>query len=323
MPLRGAARAEFAWKVVVLRHAVMVTLKQLETFFWVSRLRTFQSAADRLFTTQSAVSKRLQELETALGFPVFDRQQRTLRLSKKGEDLLVLVEEVLRVVDKIEALGGNAPGTEATFRFGVTEFSSLTWMPTAVAAMQRAFPHVTVHAEVGMNRTLHAELQAGTLDLAVVHDVIPELAFVTRELSSVRYALMASPELLEGRECKSLEDLLRFTMIHQGANSWSGLNLNRWMRARGIVFPRTLASNSLTATMRLTVAGVGISCLPYDCTRGLREAGRLVALEVEPHVPPVPYFLVYRESTVSSLYADMAAIVESVCDFSRGVEMTL
>lgn len=301
----------------------MVTLKQLETFFWVSRLRTYQSAADRLFTTQSAVSKRLQELESSLGFPLFDRQQRTLRLSKKGEELLALVEDVLRTVDRIEDLGKGGPRVETRFRFGVTELASLTWLPDAIAAMQRAFPSVTVDAQVGMNRMLHAELLAGTLDLAIVHEPIPEPGFITRELGNVRYELMGSPELLEDRTYATLRDLLGFTLIHQGTNSWSGVTLNRWMRSEGIVFPRTLASNSLTATARLTLAGVGISCLPYDCTRSLRESGRLVCLEVEPRIPALPYLLTYRESRVSSLYADMADLIVGVCDFSRGIGLGL
>jgi DNA-binding transcriptional LysR family regulator len=50
----------------------MITLRQLETLHWIAQLGTFERAALKLNTTQSAVSKRIQELEAASGLPVFD-----------------------------------------------------------------------------------------------------------------------------------------------------------------------------------------------------------------------------------------------------------
>ena len=54
----------------------MITLRQLETLHWIAQLGTFERAAIKLNTTQSAISKRIQELEAASGLAVFDRSQR-------------------------------------------------------------------------------------------------------------------------------------------------------------------------------------------------------------------------------------------------------
>lgn len=54
----------------------MITLRQLEALYWISHLGTFERAATRLNTTQSAISKRIQELELVVGLAVFDRNQR-------------------------------------------------------------------------------------------------------------------------------------------------------------------------------------------------------------------------------------------------------
>jgi DNA-binding transcriptional LysR family regulator len=42
--------------------APMVTLKQLEALYWIGQLGTFERAATKLSTTQSTISKRIQEL---------------------------------------------------------------------------------------------------------------------------------------------------------------------------------------------------------------------------------------------------------------------
>lgn len=294
----------------------MVTLKQLETLYWVARLRTFQSAADRLNATQSAVSKRLQELESAMGFPLFDRQQRTLRLTPRSEELLRLAEEVLQVVDRISSLKSNAAVVTRRFRFGVTELAALTWLAPAVVAMQEKFPDVNIEPEVAMTRTLHASLMNGTIDLAVFHDALPELNFVTRPLAEVRNDFLGSPQLLQGRKFKTFEQITDFTLIHLGPNSWSGLAFNRWLHARDIEFRRTIPCNSLSTAIRLISLGAGISALPSDCLASMIDDGKLVRIDVEPRIPPAPFSIMYRDNASSAMNREMADIIEELCDFS-------
>ena len=79
----------------------MLTLKQLEAVYWVARLGTFGAAADRLYTTQSAISKRINELEVFFVTSLFDRSRRTVQLTAKGRELLEAAEEMLQARDQI------------------------------------------------------------------------------------------------------------------------------------------------------------------------------------------------------------------------------
>src|SRR3546814_12631871 len=63
----------------------MITLKQLEAFNWIAKLGTFERAAAKLNTTQSAISKRIQELEASIGLPLLDRSHRGARLTRTEE----------------------------------------------------------------------------------------------------------------------------------------------------------------------------------------------------------------------------------------------
>lgn len=62
----------------------MMTFKQLEALFWIVQAGGFSQAAVRLHTTQSAVSKRVHELEEMFETPLFDRTQRSAKLTAKG-----------------------------------------------------------------------------------------------------------------------------------------------------------------------------------------------------------------------------------------------
>ena len=61
-----------------------MNLRFLETFLWVARLNSFSATADRLHTTQAAVSNRIAALERELGIRLFDRDLRSVRLTPEG-----------------------------------------------------------------------------------------------------------------------------------------------------------------------------------------------------------------------------------------------
>ena len=73
----------------------MMTFKQLEAIYWVARLGGFSQAAQKLYTTQSALSKRIQDLEALFDTPLFDRTLRTARLTEKGEEMYALSKRLL------------------------------------------------------------------------------------------------------------------------------------------------------------------------------------------------------------------------------------
>jgi len=99
----------------------MITLKQLEALRWIVQLGTFERAAQRLNTTQSTISKRMQELEWATGLAVFDRSQRQARLTEKGETLYALAQRMLELADDIATLktDAGAAGRDRTARLAL------------------------------------------------------------------------------------------------------------------------------------------------------------------------------------------------------------
>lgn len=67
-----------------------LSLYHLETLLWISRLGTFAAAAERLNTTQPAISARVRELESRLGYAIFQRAGRAMARMWR-----VLMEDVL------------------------------------------------------------------------------------------------------------------------------------------------------------------------------------------------------------------------------------
>lgn len=79
----------------------MPTVKQLEAFYWTARLGTLARAADRLHVTQSAITKRLRELEAISAAPLFEPGPRKAVLTLHGREMLGEVERLLALLGEL------------------------------------------------------------------------------------------------------------------------------------------------------------------------------------------------------------------------------
>lgn len=298
----------------------MINLRQLLTLHWIERLGTFERAAEQLNTTQSAISKRVQELEASTGLKLFDRSQRGARLTTAGEELLVIAREMLGLADRITALKDGIHVTTRRLRLGVTELTAWTWLPRLVTRLVADYPGLTVAPEVDMSRNLHERLMDDLIDLIIIPDTFTAPEVTSLPLAHVENAWMAAPGLIPHSGTVSLAELARYPMLVQGKKSGSGLFVNTWLRARGIDLPQTLSSDSLMAMLGLTSAGLGVTYLPLECFRPFVDDGKLTVIHTEPELPPVPYMAMYRNDRPSSFVAEVAALAATLCDFSTQLQ---
>jgi DNA-binding transcriptional LysR family regulator len=72
-----------------------ITLRQLKAFLLTARYRSFSRAAEQLFITQSGMSVMVRELESQLGFPLFERTTRRVNLTEFGSRFLPVADRCL------------------------------------------------------------------------------------------------------------------------------------------------------------------------------------------------------------------------------------
>ncbi|TKT76236.1 LysR family transcriptional regulator [Aquamicrobium sp. LC103] len=296
---------------------ISITLKQLEALYWITKLGTFERAAAKLNTTQSAVSKRIQELELATGIAVFDRSQRGARLTERGEHLLAIGEEMLGLHDRIAELKDSRHTPLRRLRIGVTELTAMTWLPRLVTALRETYPSVSLEPEVDMSRNLYERLVEETIDLIVIPEAFTDPEISAVHLADVSNVWMAKPGLVNIGEPLYLAELANYPILTQGGRSGSGLYFNKWLKAEGVTFPKVLSSDSLTALLGLTIAGLGVSYVPEQCFQPLVDEGKLVVIPTKPSLPPVPYVSMFRNDRPSAVTSAIAELTMRVCDFSR------
>src|SRR5580765_4416541 len=100
-------------------------LRHLRYFVWVGEEQHYGRAARRLRVAQPALSRQIQDLEEELGFKLFERLPRGVKLTAAGRLFLEDARRVLQELNEAAARAARvASGRSGTLRVGFTENSS-------------------------------------------------------------------------------------------------------------------------------------------------------------------------------------------------------
>ncbi|MES2183195.1 MAG: LysR family transcriptional regulator [Pseudomonadota bacterium] len=151
-----------------------ISLRQFEAFVAVADLRSFTASSERLGLTASAVSQLVAELESTLGFRVFDRSTRKVNLSSAGRGFLASAETVLRHVQLAESAAADVRNRAAgVVRIGAPLVLAGFVLPAAVRAFGAQRPKVVVRIRDTAVDALVESVASADTDLAVGPDRAP------------------------------------------------------------------------------------------------------------------------------------------------------
>ena len=300
---------------IATRRKSMISLRQIEALYWIVELGTFERAAQKLNTTQSAISKRVKELEMSTGLEIFDRSQRGAKLTLKGEEVLAIGQSMMELQDRILSVRENGSPPARRLRVGVTELSALTWLPRLITRLRELYPTVIIEPDVDHARTLHERLVENELDIVIMPEVflLPDVTAV--RVGEVINCWMASPSLFDYNPSVEQIDLSEHLVLTQGRKSGSGIFYENWLKSNGITFARTLTCANLLAQVSFAVAGLGIGYFPQHCFNHLQEDGKLIRIKTNFELPSVPYAVVFRNDRPSLFLSNVAEIAREVCNF--------
>jgi DNA-binding transcriptional LysR family regulator len=296
----------------------MMTFKQLEAIYWVARLGGFAQAAAKLHATQSAISKRVQELESLFDTPLFDRSLRSARLTDKGEEMFAVAQRLLGERDAAVEQFLRPEVIERRLRIGVTELTAMTWLPRLVQRIESLYPKVVIEPEVDTSITLRDKLLGDELDIAIVPDALKDPRCEARPVGELEMAWMCKPGFINARKTHRLQDIAKYRLLIQSSKSGVGMAVDPWLSAHGIKVPASsLSSNNMLALISMTVSGLGVTYLPWRCLKPMIDSEMLSMLKVTPPFPPTRYVALYRGDHRSSLIASVTTMAQESCDFTR------
>lgn len=134
----------------------------LRNFVIAARHGSLASAAEELCLTKGALSHQIRNLEQDLGFALFTRHSRGVRLSDKGQSLLVSCQSAFdQIEQRVEELNGN---TEQTLTIGTTTYFASRWLSPRLMDFIRQYPEIRLRIQPMIELF---ELRQQGIDLAI------------------------------------------------------------------------------------------------------------------------------------------------------------
>jgi DNA-binding transcriptional LysR family regulator len=166
-------------------------LNQLKTFVTVAEEQHLTRAAERLFTSQPAVSAQIKALEETLGITLFDRTPKGMRLTPAGERLLAQATTTLdaarQLVSEAKAIKGEVFG-ELTV--GVhTDFEFLKLADLVLRSKQQ-HPGIQLSLINGMSTDIILDIRKGNLDTGFFFGPCKSADLYNTQLASIELAIV-------------------------------------------------------------------------------------------------------------------------------------
>jgi len=288
----------------------MIDFKALETFVWVANLRSFRRAAERLNTTQPAISMRIAQLEGFLGARLLERDRRQVAPTPKGQELLVHAERLLRMrADIIESIGDPA-AVRGIVRLGVSESIVHTWLPALIERVNAAYRNLELEIEVDSSPNLYDRLLSKDLNLAFLLGPANNPEVHSRPLCTLSVAFVASSKIKLPRSVE-LEDIAKWPIITFSRNTQPYIALRELFARKGLR-PTIHASASLATVVRMALDGIGIAVIPPAILKNLAPAGKLQRLRTRVELPLLDFVVSWPAAPDSPAAQKVAEIALGV-----------
>ena len=166
-----------------------MNIKQLEHLLTVAETRSFSRAAERLFITQSALSRSIQALEEDLGALLFDRIGKRIELTPLGTHVVARAARLVRDADELKrSVDIFRQGDGGTMRIGLGSGPAAMLMTPLLCHMAEQHPLVHVSITRGPIDLQLMQLRAGQLDALVAdaRSVVPAADLVSEPIGELR-----------------------------------------------------------------------------------------------------------------------------------------
>jgi len=271
-----------------MERPALPTLRQLAYLVELSERLNFRIAAEGQLVTQSTLSAGIKELESVLGVQLVERDNRNVRLTAIGEDVVARARELLAAAtDLAEAARSAARPLAGPLRLGAIPTIAPYLLPRVLPALRRAHGELKLYLREDVTKVLLERLRAGGLDLALIALPFDTGDLYVRELFRDEFWLVrreADPGA--GGKAVALRkiDTGGLLLLEEGhclrdhAIAACGPRRGPW--------ESRVEATSLTTLIQMVAGGLGMTLLPGITV----EAGILkgTSLAARPLLPPVP-----------------------------------
>src|SRR3954453_191777 len=301
----------------------MLDFRSIETFLWVVKLGSFRRAAQRLNTTQPAISQRIAQLEREMGVKLLNRDHRVASPTPSGRRMMVYAEKLIGMRAEMMAEVGDRSAMRGGLRLGVAETIGHTWLPRLVQSLNHVYPNLSLEIEVDITPNLSARLLAQEIELAFVVGPLSAPDVQNRVLCDYPIGFLASPALGLGNGRVTRADLAKVPIITFPRKTQPYESVRSLFNRPDLPPIRLHASASLAAVIHMAIEGLGVAVIPSAIVETELADGRVKELKPNLLIPPLTFSASWLASPEMVAIERVAELAAKTAEGSHSVDCTV
>ena len=237
----------------------------LEAFVAVVEAGSFSHAAEKIYLTQPAVSKRIALLEDQLSCRLFDRIGRNVNLTEAGAALLPRAQKLLQeLIDTRQHIRDLSGAVSGNLRLAISHHIGLHRLPPVLKAFARDHADVSMEIDFMDSEVAYEAIRQGHFELAVI-TLAPEdhPKINTTPIWRDPLLLVSAPSHpLTKIDQLNINKLCTYPAILPGLNTYTGKMIKQFFDHSDKQLNATMATNYLETIKMMVSVGLGWSMLP-------------------------------------------------------------
>lgn len=262
-----------------MRHS---TIRQLEVFEAIARLKSFTRAAEELFLTQPTVSMQIKKLTDDIGLPLFEQVGKKIYLTEAGKELYQTCLGIFEHFSRFEMTVSNMKGLKSgKLRLAVVTTAKY-FAPRLLGMFCQQYPGIEVSLNV-TNRERVLERLAGNRDDLYIMGQVPESMDATTEvfLDNPLVVLASADHPLVNQKNISIDQLCGEFFIMREPGSGTRMATERFFAEHDKKLKVRMELGSNEAIKQAIVGRLGVAVLSRHTLALDGPMGQLVELDVK------------------------------------------
>lgn len=298
----------------MLKLARHVTLRQMQIFEAIGRLKNFTRVAEELFLTQSTVSTQVKHLTELAGMPLVEVVGKKTYLTQAGEILFHACQDVINRLDNAEMAFADLKGIKiGTLKLSVISTAKY-FAPEVLGKFWQLYPDIEVSLNINNKENVLQRLHNNEDDLYILgHNPPKHLDIETIAFASNPLYVMASKNhpLTKQEKRISLKQLAEQPLIFREPGSGIRDVIENKFAAKGLKPNVRMVLSNNESIKHALIGQLGVSVLSLHTILLEGDNGPLALLNVEGFPVQRKWHLVYRKGK------ELSVVAESFVQFLR------
>ena len=282
------------------KEQIMITdLNLLRVFYHVAKTEQISKAAEILNVSQPAISQQIKSLEDQIGFKLFSRSKKGVKLTQEAEEIFTYCKNIFAQVESINHTLQNISSLDTgTLRIGASDTICKYYLIDKLKTFEELYPKIRYRVTNCTTTESLTLLKNNDVDIAFVHTPVTNQNFTFRPCLTLEDYFVCSKDF-DCSQIKELSDLTKYRTLLLEKSSHSRKSLDSNLLRYNVELRPKFELASLDLLIEFAKKNMGIICVSKQYIKTELESQELKIIPLKEKLDLRSISLAFDNNTIS------------------------